>query len=175
VDAAAFLKPESSLSFWPAKLNNATYVVFTSGSTNTPKGVVIKHSQLSTICGYAGERLGCKSNPRIFQFSSYAFDACILDIFPTLVYGGAVCILLEWERNNAIIDVMCRMGITVVKLTPSLVRNLALEKVMTLSTLGMGGGRIPHLPVEKWAPKLRLFLGYGLAECCVVCFVLDAS
>jgi non-ribosomal peptide synthetase component F len=63
VDAAAFLKLESSLSFWPAKLNIAAYVVFTSGSTGTPKGVVIEHSQLSTMCAYAGERLGCKSTP----------------------------------------------------------------------------------------------------------------
>jgi amino acid adenylation domain-containing protein len=175
VDAAAFLKLESSLSFWPAKLNNAAYVVFTSGSTGTPKGVVIEHLQLSTMCAYAGERLGCESAPRVFQFSSYAFDACISDIIPTLVYGGTVCIPSDWERKNAIVDAMRRMDITVAKLTPSLVSTLTLEKVPTLSTLGIGGERIPPSLVKKWAPKLRLFLGYGPAECCVVCFIADAS
>jgi amino acid adenylation domain-containing protein len=175
VDAAAFINLDSGLSFWPAKLNNAAYIIFTSGSTGTPKGVVIEHSQLSTMCGYAGERLGYESNPRVFQFSSYAFDACISDIFPTLIHGGTVCIPSEWERNNAVVDAMCRMSITVAKLTPSLVSNLALERVPTLSTLGMGGEQIPHSLVEKWAPKLRLFLGYGPAECCVVCFVSDTS
>jgi amino acid adenylation domain-containing protein len=175
VDAATFLKLEGSTSVWPAELNNAAYVVFTSGSTGIPKGIIIEHSQLSTMSAYAGERLGCEVNPRVFQFSSYAFDACISDIIPTLVHGGSVCIPSDWERNNAMVDTMCRMGITVVKLTPSLVSTLPLERVTTLSTLGMGGESIPASLVDKWAPKLRLFLGYGPAECCVVCFISDTS
>jgi non-ribosomal peptide synthetase component F len=123
--------------------------------------LLVEHSQLSTTATYCGERLGYRSKPRVFQFASYAFDACITDIFTTLVHGGTVCIPSEWERNNAVIDAMNRMKVTSAKFTPSLARNLVFEDVPTLETLILGGESASPTFVEKWASKLRLILVYG--------------
>ncbi|KAF4629796.1 hypothetical protein G7Y89_g8347 [Cudoniella acicularis] len=175
VDAPTFFKLKSSLPYSSANLNNAAYLIFTSGSTGSPKGVIIENSQLSTTATNIGKRLGYGDKPRVLQFASYAFDACITDIFATLAYGGVLCIPSEWERNNAIIEAMRRMEVTNAKFTPSLASNLGFENVPTLDTLVLGGESAPASLIGKWAQKLRLVLVYGPTECCVICFISDAS
>jgi non-ribosomal peptide synthetase component F len=105
--------------------------------------------------------MGYDKKPRVFQFASYSFDACITDIFATLVHGGTVCIPSEWERNNTIVDAMNRMEVTSAKFTPSLAMNLAFENVPSLETLILGGESASLSFIEKWASKLRLILVYG--------------
>lgn len=155
--------------------STAAYTIFTSGSTGTPKGVIIEHRQLSSTSTYVGERLGYTRLSRVFQFASYAFDACITDIFATLVHGGTICIPSEWQRNNATIDAMNRMKITHAKFTPSLAQNLALDQVSSLRTLMFGGESPPATLVERWASRLELILVYGPTECCVICFTTNSS
>ncbi|KAL9106442.1 MAG: hypothetical protein Q9227_008530 [Pyrenula ochraceoflavens] len=158
-----------------AKRNNAAYMIFTSGSTGTPKGVVIENSQLSTTSLHTGKCLGFGNGARIFQFASYAFDVSVGDIFPTLVNGATLCIPSEWERDNAIVDAMCRMEVTHAKFTPSLVANLAIEDVPTLKTLILGGESSPRSLIEAWTPKVNLILSYGPSECCVMSFLCNAN
>lgn len=69
-------------------VSSAAYVIFTSGSTGNPKGVVIGHRQLSTSSTQGGRAMGFASKPRMLQFASYTFDACILEIVTTLIYGA---------------------------------------------------------------------------------------
>jgi non-ribosomal peptide synthetase component F len=117
---------------------NAAYYIFTSGSTGNPKGVAIENSSLSTTATNIAERLGYGSGSRVFQFASYAFDACITDIFGTLVSGATLCIPSEWERNNGIVDALRRMNVDNAKFTPSLAINIAFEDVPTFKTLVLG-------------------------------------
>ena len=158
------------------EMHNAAYVMFTSGSTGTPKGVVIEHTQLSTSAINCGLNMGFASKPRVFQFASFAFDACILEMVTTLVFGGTVCIPSEFERKNAIVDAMCRMDVTCAFFTPTLLTGLGAEisGVPTLDTLIVGGEGIPSSLVDEWAGRVRLFLAYGPTECCVICFALEA-
>jgi len=86
-----------------------------------------------------------------------------------------VCIPSEWERNNGIVDAMRKLNVTCALFTPSLLGNLKVENVPSLDTLILGGESIPPSLVDLWAPKLRVILAYGPTECCVVCFVSDAS
>jgi amino acid adenylation domain-containing protein len=178
---------------------NAAYYIFTSGSTGNPKGVAIENSSLSTTATNIAERLGYGSGSRVFQFASYAFDACITDIFGTLASGATLCIPSEWERNNGIVGALRRMNVDNAKFTPSLATNLAFEDVPTFKTLVLGfvdpfpalfssyiiayangslhcsGESCPPSLLEKWSRKIRMILVYGPTECCVICFTADAS
>ncbi|KAK1758069.1 hypothetical protein QBC47DRAFT_450403 [Echria macrotheca] len=156
---------------------DAAYAVFTSGTTGTPKGVMIEHRQLVTSAVNCGNHMGFRDRPRVLQFASYAFDACILETITTLVYGGTICVPSEWERKNAIVPVMRRLEVTTAFFTPSLLTNLAIktDDIPSLNTLIVGGESIPSSLVEYWSPRLRLILAYGPTECCVICFTTEAS
>ncbi|MCJ1390874.1 hypothetical protein MMC18_003735 [Xylographa bjoerkii] len=155
--------------------NSVAYVMFTSGSTGEPKGVVIEHEQLTTSSMRGGEAMGFESKPRVLQFASYVFDACILEIITTLIFGGCVCVPSDWDRLNDIVNVMNIMRVTCAFFTPSLLINLRFERFETLDTIILGGESLPPSLVRTWAEKLRLILAYGPTECCVICFTLDTS
>ncbi|KAI1078912.1 hypothetical protein F5B20DRAFT_197822 [Whalleya microplaca] len=155
--------------------HDAAYIMFTSGSTGTPKGVVVEHSNLSSTAVYSGRAMGYGIGSRNFQFASYAFDPIITDIFATLVHGGTICIPSDWERENDTVGATRRMGVTHLRLTPSLVSNLVIENLPSLTTLILGGEVSPTPLVEEWSRKLKLILVYGPAEACVICFASDTS
>ncbi|MCJ1364195.1 hypothetical protein MMC16_003304 [Acarospora aff. strigata] len=176
VDVDSVSKLEKSPSFSRAVgPNTAAYVIFTSGSTGQPKGVIIEHEQLSTSSTKGGRAMGFESKPRVLQFASYAFDACILEIITTLVFGGCVCIPSDSERLNGIVYAMNKMHVTCAFFTPSLLSNLRFEILETLNTVILGGESLPPALVKRWAAKLRLILAYGPTECCVICLTFDTS
>ena len=151
------------------------YVIFTSGSTGEPKGVIIEHEQLTTSSIVGGAAMGFESKPRVLQFASYVFDACILEIITTLIFGGCVCVPSDWDRLNDLVNCMNTMQVTCAFFTPSLLINLRFERFTTLNTIILGGESLPPSLVRTWAEKLRLILAYGPTECCVICFTLDTS
>ena len=66
------------------------YILFTSGSTGVPKGVVQNHRNvLHHVTTYA-RRLNIGPNDRLSIISSFCFDAAIMDIFGALLSGAAV-------------------------------------------------------------------------------------
>ncbi|EEQ35622.1 peptide synthetase [Microsporum canis CBS 113480] len=154
-----------------ASPTDVAYVLFTSGSTGTPKGVVIDHSAVSTSCIHHGQEIGCSSETRMFQFAAYTFDACILEIFTTLIYGGCICVPSEAERMNNISDAINRLGCNTAFLTPSLIRIIRPDQVPGLKTVILGGEPLDKDNIEIWATNLRLMNGYGPTETCVFCIM----
>ena len=155
--------------------NDAAYIIFTSGSTGKPKGVVIEHEQLLISSLYGGKAMKFGKSTRMLQFSSYAFDACILELITTMIYGGCVCIPSEWERFNDLPGTIARLQVSAAFFTPSLLRTLQRESIDALKIIILGGERIPDDLIATWSKKVDLILAYGPTECTVICFTLNAS
>ena len=152
--------------------NNAAYVIFTSGSTGTPKGVVLEHRAVSTSCTIHGEAFGFATNPppRALQFASYTFDACIAEIFTTLLYGGTVCVPSESDRrNNMMTTVINDMNVDWVFTTPSVARLIEPSSVPSVKTLLIGGEHVSYADWSRWAKTVRTINVYGPTECCIYC------
>ncbi|KAI3339401.1 hypothetical protein F4824DRAFT_455296 [Ustulina deusta] len=154
---------------------NAAYIIFTSGSTGQPKGCVIEHEQLCTSSIHGGLAIGLDNKPRMLQFVSYAFDACIIEIIYTLIFGGCVCVPSDWDRMNNLAGVIKKMQVTSAFFTPSLFRNMEFQDIGGLDTVILGGESVPEGLINKWKTKVRLISMYGPTECAVAITALDYS
>lgn len=143
------------------------YVIFTSGSTGQPKGVVLEHSAVATSCTYHGERFGFSQKTRMLQFASYTFDASIIEIITTLVFGGCVCVPSEKDRLGDISASMTSMAVNSALLTPTVARTLQQSSLPSLTTLIFGGEAVRDSDYAQWNSIPLLINAYGPTECAV--------
>ncbi|WYZ36349.1 hypothetical protein EsH8_XIII_000001, partial [Colletotrichum jinshuiense] len=148
--------------------SDTAYLIFTSGSTGRPKGVVIEHSMASAGASGHGSVLKFGPDTRALQFSSYAFDASIMEIFATLTYGGCVCVPSDGDRTPDIVTVMEQMRVNWALFTPSFLKTINPGDVPHLKTLVVGGESCTDECVETWAPKVEMIQAYGPAEATVI-------
>jgi len=88
------------ISACPARPDNAAYVLYTSGSTGVPKGVVVTHRSLTSYVSAFSAFTGAGPGVRSFGFASLAFDVSVADLFVPLATGGEVDLLSEQDRAD---------------------------------------------------------------------------
>ncbi|KAK4246306.1 non-ribosomal peptide synthetase [Corynascus novoguineensis] len=160
------------------KPSDLAYCLFTSGSTGTPKGVLIQHEALCSGATMHGRTFNYTAQVRTLQFASYGFDACITEIFTTLVMGGCVCVPSEEQRmdKDKLMDFVNEQGVNHALLTPSVLALMDPLRVPSITTLLLGGEAASYQLIDKWrAPTRRVLIAYGPTECTVICAGHDAT
>jgi amino acid adenylation domain-containing protein len=152
----------------PVAPGHAAYLIFTSGSTGNPKGAVVEHRSLSTTATALVKRLSLGPMTRVLHFSSLSFDACIFELIVTLVAGGCVCVPQEEERMSKLAAVIKKMQVNCLMITPSVSRLLSPSDLPRDATLVLAGEAMTNDDMCTWRDHVRLFNGYGLAECTVI-------
>lgn len=71
-------------------LDDLAYVLFTSGSTGVPKGVMISQRAIANSIADFTRRYGFTAHDRTFGLSALGFDLSVFDIFCALSAGGAI-------------------------------------------------------------------------------------
>lgn len=64
------------------------YIVFTSGSTGVPKGVVACHRSVIDYIEQLSDVLGFSEETRFANQSPLYFDACLKELYPTIKFGA---------------------------------------------------------------------------------------
>ncbi|MFD8695116.1 non-ribosomal peptide synthetase [Kitasatospora purpeofusca] len=156
--------------------DDPAYVLYTSGSSGTPKGVVVEHRNLAPHLEWLAERLPLGVGDRVLQVAPYTFDASLTDFFWPLGAGATVVSLAEGDHQDplAIATALVEHGITAVRLPPTMLSLLLDEpefrKATGLRYLISGGDRLPT-PVARriveLLPGVRLFNRYGPTEAAV--------
>ncbi|KAF4976734.1 hypothetical protein FZEAL_6649 [Fusarium zealandicum] len=167
----AFLKPPQILPVSVESYNTA-YILFTSGSTGLPKGVVIEHQTLCSSLIALTNRLDIGTHSRTLQFNAYWFDGMLLEIFGTLISGGTVCIPSESQRMDDLAGCIEDFRAnTITTLATSVSRLIDPETVPSLKTVCMGGEPVLPSDRDRWASKVRLISVYGPTETCIIMLV----
>jgi amino acid adenylation domain-containing protein len=69
------------------------YVLYTSGTTGRPKGVVVSHANAVHTLEAVATRYGLGPGDRVLQFAALTFDVAAEELFASLVRGAAVVML----------------------------------------------------------------------------------
>lgn len=150
----------------PTKPSDLFIMLYTSGSTGVPKGVMLEHGNLNTFCAWHRKTYGMDERARIAAYASYGFDACMHDLYPALTAGSAIYIISEQMRLNlpALHRYFGENGINHAFMTTQIGRQFAqMRNPGQLRLLTMGGEKlVPFAPTDIPAGN-----GYGPTECTI--------
>ena len=92
----------------PCLPHHPAYMIYSSGTTGTPKGILVGHAGLSNLARCQRRTFGVTRQSRYLFFLSVNFDASISDILVTLTSGATLVIepLSQEELASSLYDVI---------------------------------------------------------------------
>ena len=168
-------------------LDDIAYVLYTSGSTGAPKGVMVTHGNIENYIDWAISYFNITADDRILGTAPFYFDMSTFDIFCSLATGATFCLATEdllvfpeklvrfieqenvtiWKGVSSLLMYMCRAGV----LRPG--------HMPSMRTVIFAGEALDPQYLAKWMntfPEKLFYNGYGPTEATGVslCYHVDS-
>ncbi|KAI1335557.1 surfactin synthetase subunit 3 [Xylariaceae sp. FL0016] len=133
------------------------YIIYTSGTTGTPKGVSVRHSNVTNNLLVEPANLKITVGTNVAQLLNISFDMAAWEILATLMSGGTL-----HTRNGNWDDVLKRVETVIA--TPTVLGKFAQADYPNIMTVVVGGEPCPVALAEEWAPAVNFWNICGPTE-----------
>jgi len=154
--------------------SSLAYILYTSGSTGRPKGVMQNHRNVLHFIRAYTNNLHVDAGDRLTLFSSYCFDAAVMDIYGALLNGATLYPLdIKEDGFGGLCETLSEQGITIYHSTPTVYRYFVNEmqgrgQLPGLRLVVLGGEEVTPSDVElyqnNFADDCLLVNGLGPTE-----------
>jgi len=144
-------------------------ILYTSGSTGQPKGVVLSHRNMVAGAQSVASYLDLRADDRLLAVLPFSFDYGLSQLTTAFLRGASV-VLMNYLFPKDIVTMVARERITGLAAVPPLwiaLARLAWPADCTLRFITNSGGAMPVPTVQalrEALPATQIFLMYGLTE-----------
>ena len=170
--------PEAAIS-----MHDTAYIMYTSGSTGIPKGVMVSQCNLLNHNYSVIENYALRADDNVLQFSTLGFDISIEEIFPTWLTGGTLVFMPDGvlEHPEKLFSVIKQKNITFLNLPTSYWHEIAdtvnnHEFPDCVRTIVIGGEKASPERFKHWykhVHRTRVINTYGPTETTVIATLGD--
>jgi D-alanine--poly(phosphoribitol) ligase subunit 1 len=167
--------------------NAPAYIMFTSGSTGFPKGVVISHQNILNFIQWSQNTYQTATTDVFTNINPMHFDNSVFDFYSSLYTGASIIPINESLTVNPrkLIERLNQLKPTIWFSVPSMLvyalnmRALRDSDLPSLKTVTFGGEGFPKNQLKKlwklWGESVRFVNVYGPTECTCICSSYDVS
>lgn len=173
---------DTSESFAPPRIDvdRHAYLVYTSGSTGAPKGVVITHRNVANFLARLQDEHGYLPSDVWAQCGSLAFDISVWEIFGCLLSGGRLVLTSADQARTpqALYRLVQEEGVTILAVTPTTFGGFQREdharrEPLPLRCVYVGGEPFHASQLSSWVERhplteIPIFNCYGITETTVL-------
>ena len=143
------------------------FVLFTSGTTGFPNGVVVTHRNVCNIVHTEPGRLGVGPGTRVAQLLSIAFDMAAWEIWTCLSWGGRL-VMREGGGSSHASIARAASRAQVLVATPSVLEGIDAATCPEVHTVAVAGEPCPVRLARTWSSRATFFNSCGPTETTIV-------